>query len=69
MKALKVEYRGDESACICESCHLPFLTIENGELLVISKHGSQRHENIITLEQLRMIAFEMYRQKHPPEIW
>jgi hypothetical protein len=68
-RRLVIETRGDESRLICNDCQRPFLTIEQGELRFLSKHGSQHHENILTLEHLRMLIVELHRQLHPPERW
>lgn len=69
MHKFTLETRGDASVLICQHCQRPILDIENGELKIDSKHGSVKHENLLTMDHLRMIAVEMYRQTHPPERW
>jgi hypothetical protein len=66
---LTLESRGNSSAALCSHCDLPFLTIKDGNLLLQAKHGSAKHENTLTIEHLRLLLFEMYRQTHPPEFW
>jgi len=67
---LTIETRGSAAVLICSHCQRPFLDIENGELRIRTKHGSKEHENFLTVEHLRMIAVEMFRQTHPPkEFW
>lgn len=61
-----LETRGDVSVLICSHCKRPFMDIENGQVRVFTKHGSVEHENILTIEHLKMMAVEMYRQTHPP---
>lgn len=65
---LTIETRGESSVLLCE-CGQPFLKIVDGEVRIGSKHGSDKHENTLTIEHLRMIAVEMYRQTHPPQRW
>lgn len=64
-----LETRGNVSVLICSHCQRPFLDIENGEVRIKTKHGSIEHENFLTVDHLRMLAVEMYRQTHPPERW
>lgn len=66
---LTIETVGDVSRLICSHCQRPFLELENGEMIFESKHGSAKHENVLTGEHLRMVAVELYRQMHPPERW
>lgn len=66
---LTIEKRGDATVLICGDCDLPFLSIKNGELRFQNKHGSAKHENIITLDQIRTVIFEAWKQLHPPEYW
>jgi hypothetical protein len=69
IRRLTIEARGDQAALICGSCGRAFLTIENGEMTFLSKHGSSQHENVLTEEHLKMIAVELQRQKPPFERW
>lgn len=64
-----LETRGDVSVLLCNHCQLPILEIVNGLVSIQSKHGSSKHENLLTIDHLRMLAVEMYRQTHPPERW
>lgn len=48
---------------ICRHCEKPILEIAGGEINIGSKHGSSKHRNILTIEYLKMIVFEMQRQK------
>lgn len=38
--------------CQCGTCRTPFAVIQNGCLVIIAKHGSDRHVNILKLEDL-----------------
>lgn len=71
MHKFVLETRGDVSVliCNCDGCELPFLEVRNGLVSIQSKHGSSKHENELTIDHLRMLAVEMYRQIHPPERW
>lgn len=64
-----LETRGAVSVLICKDCQRPFLDIVDGQIRLKSKHGSVEHENFLTIDHLRMLAVEMYRQTHPPERW
>lgn len=64
-----LETKGNAAALICQHCRKPFLDIQNGEARIVSKHSSSEHENFLTIEHLKMLAVEMYRQTHPPERW
>lgn len=48
---------------ICQHCDRPILEIVDGEASIDSKHGSHKHENILTVEYMQMLVFEMQRQK------
>jgi hypothetical protein len=69
MHKFELVSRGETSVLICSDCKRPFLDVENGEVRIKTKHGDQIHENRLTVEHLRMIAIEMWRQAHPPERW
>jgi hypothetical protein len=69
MVRFNLETRGETSALICNHCKRPFLEVKNGVIELHAKHGSNTHENVLTVEHLRMLAIEMYRQTHPPERW
>lgn len=62
-----LETANDISRLTCSNCQRPILTISNGEIQVLSKHGSSQHENSLTIDHLRMLAVVMYAQLHPPE--
>lgn len=62
IRRLTIESDGDRATLICGGCKLPFLTIENGEIKFLSKHGSAQHENILTADHLKMIQVELERQ-------
>ena len=63
---LIIEQRESCSVLICNHCQKPFLEIGNGKVKFQNKHGSKIHQNELTLEQWRMIGFELYRQLRPP---
>jgi len=67
LSRLIIETRGDASVLICNHCHKPFLEIADGEVRLQNKHGNKIHKNVLTIDHLRMIAFELYRQAHPPD--
>lgn len=64
---LTIENRGEVTRLICSQCRLPFLEIINGEICLESKHRSAKHKNILTAEDVSLIAFVMWRQTHPPK--
>ena len=66
---LIIEKRGEATVLICSDCERPFLSIQNGELKFQNKHGAKFHENTITLDQIRTVIFEAWKQLHPPEYW
>lgn len=43
---------------ICACCGLPFARLQNGCLVVESKHSGERHVNAISVEQLVRISQE-----------
>ena len=63
---LIIEQRENGSVLICNHCQKPFLEISDGTIKFQNKHGSKMHQNVLTLEQWRMIGFELYRQLRPP---
>jgi hypothetical protein len=63
---LIIEHRESGSVLICNRCQKPFLEISDGKVRFQNKHGSQIHKNELTIDHLRVIAFEMYRQSRPP---
>jgi hypothetical protein len=63
---LIIEHRKSGSVLICNRCQKPFLEISDGKVKFQNKHGSQIHKNELTIDHLRVIAFEMYRQSRPP---
>ena len=69
IRRLTIESHGDNAALICGGCDRPFLKIEDGEIRFLSKHGNAQHENILTLDHLRMIEIEIKRQLQPYEQW
>lgn len=66
---LTLEKRGDATVLICGDCDRPFLVIENGELKFQNRHASKVHENTISLDQIRTVIFEAWKQLHPAEYW
>lgn len=42
----------------CGVCGLPFATIQNGVLMVESKHNGDKHTNVITLAELEKLLRE-----------
>lgn len=38
--------------CTNPHCHRPVATIVNGSLVIISRHGGEKHQGIISLETL-----------------
>jgi hypothetical protein len=39
----------------CRTCGRPFARVQNGVLVIESKHGSETHTNVISLTQLRAL--------------
>lgn len=60
---LILEIRDSRSVLICQHCEKPILEIVEGEISIGSKHGSSKHTNVLTIEYLQMLVFEMQRQK------
>lgn len=71
IRRLTIESSGDTASLICGAgeCDRPFLKIEDGEVKFLSKHGNAQHENVLTLDHLRMIILELERQLQPYERW
>lgn len=65
---LTIENREGSSVLLCE-CGKPFLEIVDGEVRIGSKHGSEKHENTLTIDDLEMLAVMLLRQLHPPRRW
>lgn len=54
----------------CSACNLPFLEVADGEIIILSKHGSKKHKNSLKIEHVKMLLIEMARQNQPdPECW
>lgn len=53
---------------ICEHCNRPTLKVENGEIQLLNKHGSATHENILSLDDLKLIAAVIFAQNNPATI-
>lgn len=69
-RKLLLETDEGEVRVLCGHCDLPFVSIREGEATVFAKHGGRRHENVLTMETLRIIAGVMARQLNPgPERW
>lgn len=66
---LILEIRDSKSVLICQHCDRPILEIVEGDIEIQSKHGPSLHRNVLSVEYLRMLAFEMIRQKGPPDNW
>lgn len=41
--------------CSCSECHLPFAHLQNGVLVIQSRHHGVNHKNRISLDELRML--------------
>lgn len=53
----------------CAKCGLPWATIQNGVLMVESKHNGDKHTNVITLAELVKLLQEWQKsQNTEPEI-
>lgn len=54
----------------CSCCKLPFARIQNGVLIIESRHHGEKHTNVIALaELLRMIsADEAQRQRNTQQL-
>lgn len=51
--------------CLC--CPRPFATIQDGRLVIQSKHGSATHVNALTVEDLeRLVAVLRASRDHQP---
>jgi antitoxin (DNA-binding transcriptional repressor) of toxin-antitoxin stability system len=69
-RQLLLEVGDGETRIICQHCSRPFITVRDGQVIVISKHGSSKDENVLTLDHLRIIAEELKRQLRPvAEYW
>lgn len=66
---LILEIRAGKSVLICQRCDRPILEIVDGELTIESRHASDRHKNVLTVEYLQMLVFEMRRQTNPSMNW
>lgn len=51
----------------CTCCNLPWARIENGVLVVRSRHHGEPHENFIALEELSRLWREHIDQENPPD--
>lgn len=58
-----LEIRESKSALICQHCDKPILEISDEALSIVSKHGSSKHANVLTIEQVEFLLFEMKRRK------
>lgn len=60
---LILEIRESKSVLICQHCDRPVIELAEGDARILSKHGREKHENILTAEYLEMLAAEMRRQR------
>lgn len=58
-----LEIRATKSVLVCQHCDRPISEIAKGELTVESRHGSERHVNVLTVEYLNILVSEMLRQR------
>lgn len=45
-------------SCQCGACRLPFAYVQNGTLVILSRHNSTSHYNVLTLEQVKQMLEE-----------
>jgi len=55
MSAHKIEKRGNETVLIGECCGKPCLTITEQGIVVQSKHGAEKCENVIAWEEIEKL--------------
>jgi hypothetical protein len=48
----------DRRVLRCRYCGLPFAALQNGVLIIESKHNSTKHVNVLTLEVLQQLMRE-----------
>lgn len=60
---MKREKRKNGEALMCDCCTMPYGYLQNGKLVISSRHGSQQHTNALTPEQLRRLADELEAEK------
>ena len=53
--AVVVNVTSERITLMCACCTLPFGYVQNGVLMIVSKHGGDKHTNMITLEELRRL--------------
>jgi hypothetical protein len=44
--------------CQCGACDLPFATVQAGVLVIISRHGGDKHTNVLRLEDVERLLAE-----------
>lgn len=52
----------------CGQCGLPWAKVQNGVLVVESRHHGERHVNVIALEELFKLWKEAQEQAEQPEL-
>ncbi len=48
--------------CQCGACSLPFGYVQNGVLIIMSKHNGEAHINVLTIDELGRLL-EVSRHK------
>lgn len=42
--------------CQCGACEVPFAVVQNGVLVIIARHGGDKHTNVVRPDQLAEMA-------------
>jgi hypothetical protein len=56
LSRMELQKRAKGVALVCECCFHAVAYVQNGRLVIVSKHGSQIHTNLMTSEDLRALA-------------
>jgi hypothetical protein len=52
---------------VCSCCGLPWATIQNGVLVVVARHGGDKHTNVLRLDDLYELMRRDTRPTEPRE--
>jgi hypothetical protein len=56
LSRMELQKRAKGIALVCECCFHAVAYAQNGRLVIVSKHGSQIHTNLMSAEDLRALA-------------
>lgn len=45
-------------SCQCGACNLPFAYVQNGALVVVSRHNGESHPNVLPIEEVERLLRE-----------